>query len=54
MINLGNSPKIIAYNRCSKRGHEWRDKPMGFAEHMACPTCESQYWAWINFKKSPA
>ncbi len=48
MINLGNSPKIIAYNRCAKCWHEWQDKPMGFARHLACPKCGSEYWRWIN------
>ena len=51
-INLGNGAKVIAHNRCLKCDHEWQDKPMGFARHLACPKCGSEYWEWINYHKA--
>ena len=40
---------MIAENRCCKCGHEWQDKPMGFARIPACPACGSAYWEWTNY-----
>jgi predicted Zn-ribbon and HTH transcriptional regulator len=48
-INLDNGTSVIAHNRCNGCGHEWHDKPMGFARHIECPRCGSEYWAWINY-----
>jgi hypothetical protein len=49
-INLGNGARAVASNRCLKCDHEWRDKPMGFARHLTCPRCRSEYWAWVNYE----
>lgn len=48
-INLGETAARIASNRCRDCGHEWTDKPMGFARILACPHCRSEYWQWRNF-----
>jgi|GEM_PF-2180143 len=40
---------MIAENRCSHCGHEWRDQPAGYAVHQACPACGLDYWEWTNF-----
>jgi len=48
-INLGDDPASFAHNRCSQCAHEWRDKPFGFARHMSCPECGSEYWVWLNY-----
>lgn len=40
---------MIAKNRCSRCGHEWQDRPLGFAIHQACPKCGSDYWEWTNY-----
>ena len=40
---------MIAKNRCTECTHEWQDRPMGFAIHVACPKCGSPYWRWTNY-----
>lgn len=41
--------RMIALNKCCSCGHEWKDKPIGFAAHHACPACGSAYWEWTNY-----
>lgn len=48
-INLAGTATVIASNRCRDCGHEWRDKPMGYARSVTCPNCRSEYWRWLNF-----
>ena len=51
-INLDSGTAIIAANRCLECRHEWPDKPMGFARHIECPRCGSEYWQWVNYIRS--
>ena len=50
LINLREGASVIAHNRCTTCRHEWQDKPMGFARHLECPKCGSEYWEWINYR----
>ncbi|HEX5789099.1 MAG TPA: hypothetical protein VFY03_13030 [Woeseiaceae bacterium] len=43
---------MIAKNRCHECGHDWQDRPMGFAIHQACPNCASLYWEWRNYDEA--
>jgi hypothetical protein len=47
-INLDGGARVIAHNRCTQCGHEWQDKPTGFARHLFCSECGSDYWEWLN------
>ena len=51
-INLGSGAGKMAYNRCCGCAHEWQDKPMGYAHHLVCPACGSEYWQWLNYAAS--
>ena len=50
-INLGSGASQLARNRCTNCGKEWLDKPVGFAQHQACPNCGSVYWEWLNHEQ---
>ena len=43
---------MMARNRCCRCGHEWQDRPSGYAVHQACPACDSEYWEWTNFDET--
>lgn len=53
-INLDSGAAIIAANRCRACRHEWHDKPTGFARHIECPRCGSEYWYWIDYEDAVA
>ena len=48
-FDLRPRPRVITENRCVECGHEWRDRPVGFAGHHECPKCGSLYWKWQNY-----
>lgn len=51
-FDLSERRKVEARNRCAQCGHEWRDRPVGFARHYECPRCGSLYWEWLNYDRA--
>jgi len=51
VIDLTRKSNVVARNRCCQCGHEWQDRPMGYAQHHTCPKCGSVYWEWLDYRK---